>query len=45
MTPAGIVTMLLSIGAVWLLLICCSRRLLSKPSSPKKNHPPHKNKL
>ena len=37
MTTAGIITMLLSIGAVWTLLICCSRRLLSKsqPSTAK----------
>ena len=31
MTLAGIITMLLSIGAVWLLLILCSMRLLRKP--------------
>lgn len=31
MTTAGIITMLLSISAVWTLLFCCVRRLLSKP--------------
>lgn len=34
MTTAGIITMLLSIGAVWTLLICCCRRLLSKQEAP-----------
>lgn len=45
MTTAGIITMLLSIGAVWTLLICCSRRLLSKQDSPtpspRKTKKPH----
>lgn len=31
MTTAGIITMLLSISAVWLLLILCCTRLLRKP--------------
>lgn len=40
MTTAGIITMLLSIGAVWLLLIVCCTRLLRKstPSNPPKKH-------
>ena len=39
MTLAGIITMLLSIGAVWLLLILCSIRLLRKPANnPTKKH-------
>lgn len=41
MTTAGIITMLLSIGAVWTLLICCTRRLLSK-QSPATDAPSHK---
>lgn len=40
MTIAGIITMLLSIGAAWALLICCGRRLIKKqqmpPQTPKK---------
>lgn len=41
MTTAGIITMLLSISAVWLLLICCVRRLLSAPAvSPKSKKRP-----
>lgn len=38
MTTAGIITMLLSIGAVWLLLTLCCIRLLGKGSSSRK-HP------
>lgn len=34
MTTAGIITMFLSIGAVWTLLICCCRRLLAKTDPP-----------
>ena len=33
MTIAGIITMLLSIGAAWALLICCIRRLLRNSSA------------
>lgn len=33
MTTAGITTMLLSIGAVWLLLVLCCTRLLRKPKA------------
>ena len=40
MTLAGIITMLLSIGAVWLLLILCSMRLLRNPR--KTEGPSHK---
>lgn len=40
MTTSGIITMLLSIGAVWLLLVLCCMRLLSKPVAP----PPSKRK-
>lgn len=38
MTTAGIITMLLSIGFVWTLLILCSRRLLkAAPPAPKRS--------
>ena len=35
MTTAGIITMLLSISAVWLLLILCCSRLIRKPKQKK----------
>lgn len=40
MTIAGIITMLLSIGAVWSLLICCVRRLVREPraAAPRSQH-------
>lgn len=41
MTTAGIITMLLSISAVWLLLILCCSRLLREPH--KKSSPHSKN--
>lgn len=35
MTTAGIITMLLSIGTVWALLVLCCARLLHKDTSKK----------
>ena len=43
MTTAGIITMLLSIGAVWTLLICCVRRLM-RNDTPPTPHRKHKKK-
>ena len=41
MTTAGIITMVLSIGAVWALLVSCCVRLLRK-CSPSSSSEPHK---